>query len=297
MLLQQRNNETQHQITGIFEEFKKNKEFPVATSLLLARMLYVPDWRLPPVEQSREILRKYFELNDFRNPVFQRSPFFAQKITDYLSIASMQSETTKDSVLIASVDQFFLTLSASDTLLTDITAIMRKWLLQNGYDAVCEYLDVRYLSAQCTAGNDINLQERLEAYRRTAKGQTAPEIYWINGNGEHGKLSGLTGKNVTVVFWATWCQHCMETLPAIYKYTLQKMIPVIAIAIDQVEEPWGKAIGALPGWIHLRASGGWNDPWIKLYGVYGTPTIFVLDADKKIVGKVSNLDDLISLTR
>jgi thiol-disulfide isomerase/thioredoxin len=295
--LEQRNHQTQLRLAALFEDFRKTEGVSTACSLLVARDFYVPDWRLPALEQSREIMQNYLNLTDFHDPVFQRSPFFAQKVTDYLSVSSLLTETAKDSVLISAINQFFVTVNPGDTLLRDISAIMRPWLLQNGYDATAEYLDVRYFSSQCTAESDVGLPERIEAYRRTAKGQSAPEIVWIKGSGEIKKLTEFPGKNVLVVFWASWCQHCMETLPAIYNYSVKEGIPVVAIALDKDEEPWGKAIVSMPGWIHLRASGGWNDPWVKLYGVFGTPTIFVLNADKVIIGKVNKLDDLRPLTK
>ncbi len=297
MLLERRNKETHNRLTELFEVFKKKNVYTTASSLLLSRNFYVPDWHLTSEEQSNEILQNYFKLNDYNNRVFQNSPFFTQKITDYLELLSMTVESAKDSVLITGIDKFFINIAADDTLLKDITLIMRSWLLQNGFDAVIEFIDVKYLSAQCLSQSDEGLQERLKAYKLTAKGQTAPEIVWQKDLNKDIKLSELQAKNVLIVFWASWCQHCMETLPEIYKYSQKEGIAVVAIALESVEETWKKAIEVMPNWNHLRASAKWNDPIVKLYGVYGTPTIFVLDSKKKILGKVTKLNDIIILTK
>jgi thiol-disulfide isomerase/thioredoxin len=295
-LLEQRHQETLERLTASFEVSRKAEGVATASSLLLARNSYIPDWRLPAGEQSREILLNFFKVTNIHDPVLLHSPFFAQKVTDYMSVTSMLSETSKDSALIAGINRFFIQSVPGDTLLKAIISIMRPWLLQNGYDAAAEYLDINYLSVQCAADDDVGLQERLEAYHRVAKGQVAPEIVWLNESNKVGKLSDLPGKDVLIVFWASWCQHCTEAIPAIYQFTVKEGIPVIAIALDKEEEPWEKAIRSMPAWIQLRASGGWNDPWVKLWGVFGTPTIFVLDSNKVIIGKVNKLNDLISLT-
>jgi hypothetical protein len=48
----------------------------------------------------------------------------------------------------------------------------------------------------------------------------------------------------------------------------------------------------LNNWIHLSDGLGWESPMAKDYNIFGTPTLFVLDADKNIISKPSGIKEL-----
>ena len=296
-ILTDRYDNAVQQTGALFDRIKADSQFPVADALLSSRDYPIPPWNLSSGEKRIFIRENFFRTFDIHNPVFRRSPYFSEKVIDYLELGSRMDNGSNDSLMILGVDRFIGNAAADDTLLSEIAGVMRPWLLSKGYDAAAEYLDIQFLSGQCSAGQDLSLQARLNAYRLTAKGNRAPEIVWVQENGQFLRLADLKGEHTLVVFWASWCQHCMETLPAVFDYTSRSGIPVVAIALDQDEAAWNKAIAAFPGWVNLRAQGGWDDPWVKLFGVYGTPTIFVLDKDKIILGKVTRLEDLKILTK
>jgi hypothetical protein len=53
-----------------------------------------------------------------------------------------------------------------------------------------------------------------------------------------------------------------------------------------------KLFQADPGLIHLYGAGKWDNDWVREYTILGTPTYYLLDADKKIVAKTASLDQL-----
>ena len=53
-------------------------------------------------------------------------------------------------------------------------------------------------------------------------GQDAPELILTDIKGEKHSLSNYKGKNVMVIFWATWCPPCLHEIP--YLITLRNKI-------------------------------------------------------------------------
>jgi len=45
-------------------------------------------------------------------------------------------------------------------------------------------------------------------------------------------------------------------------------------------------------WIHYSEFKGWNSNVVKLYNVYATPTMFLLDKDRKVVAKPISYNEL-----
>jgi thiol-disulfide isomerase/thioredoxin len=60
-----------------------------------------------------------------------------------------------------------------------------------------------------------NKKETLHGALLSAKNQVAPEIQFVDANGEPHKLSEFKGKVVLVNFWATTCGPCLQEMPGL----------------------------------------------------------------------------------
>ena len=176
---------------------------------------------------------------------------------------------------------------ANDSLLRYWCLNIRKQAMQGGLDAVQELIDARYLANTCTADGDIDLQQRLSAYKNTRKGMPAPNIVT-----EGFDLYRLASADSTLlIFWASWCAHCQEELPILYKkLAARKGIQVVAIGLDDAAPAWVLAKQQFPTWQHIRAPKKWDDANVSPYGIYATPTMFLLDKEKRILGKYNSID-------
>lgn len=174
----------------------------------------------------------------------------------------------------------------NDSLLQYWTYNLGREAKQAGLDEVRELLDTRYLAGTCTAGDDKDLQLRLQAYKTTRKGMIAPPIKQADFN----LYTSVVADTTIIVFWASWCPHCSDDLPKLHEILKHRPgTKVVAVALDEQEDSWLRSKASLSGWNHIRAAGKWDDELVLPYGIYATPTLFVLDKDKRILKKCNSI--------
>ncbi|GAB3773362.1 hypothetical protein GCM10028818_14770 [Spirosoma horti] len=92
-----------------------------------------------------------------------------------------------------------------------------------------------------------------------------------------------------VFFYSPTCGHCRESAPKLKKFADDykgKGVEVVAIAIDQNPEDWKKFIkefklgNAINGYDY-----SFRTDYRHQYDVWTTPTVYVLDKDKKIIAR------------
>ena len=112
------------------------------------------------------------------------------------------------------------------------------------------------------------------------------------------KLAEINSEKTLLIFYASWCPHCQTLLPEIktfYNNQTDKKLEVIAISLDDKKEDWKKfIIDNNLDWINVSDGLGWNGKASSDYSIYATPTMFLLDKEKKIIAKPINMVNLIS---
>lgn len=120
-----------------------------------------------------------------------------------------------------------------------------------------------------------------------AIGNTAVDIVFSAGL-KYKKLSEVPAKYKVVVFGASWCEACTQEMPQFKDYAeLFKTTygaEIIFVSLDTGKDKHDAYIKDLP-FINTCDYNGWGSPNVKNYYVFGTPSIFVLDAENKIVAK------------
>lgn len=110
-------------------------------------------------------------------------------------------------------------------------------------------------------------------------------------DGKKIKLSKIKAKYKLVIFWSTWCPHCIETLPRISEiYNEYKDIgfEVIAVSIDDEENLWNHYIKDMNlKWINVREPLSSENEIFLMYDVKETPKMFLLSEDLKIISRPS----------
>jgi len=126
-------------------------------------------------------------------------------------------------------------------------------------------------------------------------GQQAPDFEIIQMDGSTFKLSDYQGKqSVYVVFWNTWCGYCMKKIPKL-KHTQANFadkIKIIAINTS-LKDSLEKSL-AFQQTYDINYSLAFDHGKIitDRYGVWGTPTEFIVDINGIIQYRDGVPDDL-----
>ena len=114
-------------------------------------------------------------------------------------------------------------------------------------------------------------------------GKNAPDFSVEDIEGKTHKLSDYQGRNVMVVFWATWCPACNLEIPHLIE--LRKMLAEDKLAILAIsnEEPGHlKHFAESKGINYTVASPGENPLPEPFANVTSIPTSFFIDPEGKI---------------
>lgn len=126
----------------------------------------------------------------------------------------------------------------------------------------------------------------LIVYQTTAKGKQAPDVTFVQLNGERVTLASLRGKVVMVNFWATSCTTCIKEMPemvATYHQYQAQGLDFIAVAM-QYDPPNYVVNYAQTRQLPFRVALDSDASAAKAFGdVQLTPTTFVIDKQGKII--------------
>ena len=125
----------------------------------------------------------------------------------------------------------------------------------------------------------------------------APEVSFVDLNGQKHSLSDFRGKTVFVNFWATWCAPCVKEMPQLIELAVHEgdNFVLIALSVDAntllVEEFIQKiSKTALPDNVIF----GMDAEKTVSKDAFGTvlyPETYIIDTDGMIIRKVSGIAD------
>lgn len=120
--------------------------------------------------------------------------------------------------------------------------------------------------------------------RSTVASGEAPNFRLQDLNGRTVQLSDYKGKPVVLDFWATWCQPCRDSIPAIAKLNADyagKGLVILAISVGGDTAGDLRAFQKEHGMTYTVLLG--NDEVADQYSVRTIPMVVVIDKSGKIV--------------
>lgn len=145
-------------------------------------------------------------------------------------------------------------------------------------------------------GQDLSAQ--VIAAKATSIGQVAPNFSMPDTLGKPVALYDLRGKYVLIDFWASWCRPCRMENPnvvkAFNKYK-SKGFTVLGVSLDRPggKDSWIEAIHKDNlTWTHVSDLKFWNSAIVKLYGIKGVPSNFLLDIEGRVIAADLRGEDL-----
>lgn len=234
---------------------------------------------------------------DYSDPRLYKSGLFRDAIESQVWFIENTSGSL-DSVFVElnrSIDIILQSLELDESKYNEVTDYLFNLLERRSLFTSSEYLALKVLNDNsCTIKQDLAFQ--LETYRTMKKGNTAPEIIFpqttfLPIHTQSKKLSEISSEYTLVVFAAGWCSHCIEEIPKIkplYTKWLEKGVEVVLVSLDETPAEFEKFVAEFP-FISTCDFKKWDSPIAKDYFIFGTPTMFLLDKDRKIVLRPSSV--------
>lgn len=260
------------------------------TRKLVSTVSTVAQYRAEEIPETIEAFRRM----DYTDPRLYKSGLFKDAIESHFWLIE-NSGRSLDSVFIEmqiSIDAMMDHLIKDEKILNEVTDYLFDLLERHSLFKASEYLALKVLNeVSCTVDGD--LAKQLETYRAMKKGNTAPDINFTdksllmdNTKGNTPKhLSDLKSSYTVIVFGASWCPKCAEEIPQIaelYKKWKAQGVEVVFVSLDESKDDFKMFVQSFP-FISVCDFKKWEGNIVQDYYVFGTPAMFLLDDQRKIL--------------
>ena len=312
------------QLTDYREGIIKNQPTSMMAALLNAMKepVYptkVAITRQDSIDNYNEYKRHFWDGITFMDDRIIRTPFFVKKLERYYREVLPQSS---DSIIQDADYKLLLARSAPE-----MYKFLLNWLTDEyinpkymGQDAVFVHLFEKYHSKGLSKWLNEKQMEAISrrAYMSMANliGEKGADLEMLNTENKPSTLYDLSADYTIIVFWDPNCGHCKEELPridSIYRANWKNHnVKIYAVLTpegkEDVRPQWMSFIKShnISDWTHVYRTNemeaadvvAQRPSFRQLYDVTITPTLYLLDKDKRIIGKKltpQQLNDLLQV--
>lgn len=242
-------------------------------------------------EDAHELAQMWWGNIDFNNEVIQSSPALKARIWAYLDAVFNDDydKEEQESHVISAIDAL-MTMPMEDQSRELLRNILIAGFVNSNYHEVVEFIEIQAFGSLPPLRKKTNpallLQQPI-----LKVGQKAFDFTVTKPNGEKILLSQLDAQYVLVLFWSTWCPHCIDVLPGLYELYTQfycKGFEVVAVSVndDEDDEVWREYIEKMGlNWVNTRESYMNGSEMLYRYRVGETPMMFLLDKDLTVISR------------
>ena len=285
-----------------------NKQSQSMMAVLLNAMKESPYPTKTPVTHQDSLDNYYFykahywDGITFMDERIIRTPFFLPKLERYYREVMPQSP---DSIIKDADYKLLLARTAPEMYKFLLNWFTDEYLNPKymGLDAVFVHLFEKYHSKGVSTWLNEKQMETItrRAYMQMSNliGEKAANLEMVDTAGKPTSLYDLQAPYTVVIFWDPTCGHCKEELPridSVYRATWQKeQVKIYAVLTEDQKPEWIKYINEhkITDWTHVyqtkemaQAITEAKTPGFRqLYDVIMTPTLYLLDKEKRIIGK------------
>ena len=267
-------------------------------SSFAVRMFKTQETPFLPASLSKEERLNYLKLHFFDHVNFQdtlllNSSTWANKAISYLSLYgnSKLDQKQLEAEFIKAITILFNAAAVNSEVYKFLLDYTVGGFDKYHFDGVISYIADNFQDpfACEDQSRKTALQKKLDNFKKISIGKNAPEIEVPDPKGKIVKLSGIQSEYTLVIFYSSECGHCREMMPKVKQYydsQKPKRVEIIAVSIDTSKTEWTKFIREEKlDWINVSELKGFNSKAADDYNIFATPTMFLLDKEKKIVAK------------
>jgi hypothetical protein len=260
--------------------------------------------------QYRYYKKHFFDNVDLNDEKFIRTPFLQKKLEKFFTDLVVQES---DSIT-KEADNILAKIKNEDVRKYVIYKISSTYENHNviGTDAAFVHMSEKYYINEPKLWDTSTvrrIKERVKIIKPLLIGKKIPDMYLTDPSGKLMTLLGSPGNYTILFIYDPECSHCKEEAPklvALTDYLKSKSAIVFAVSILREKEQWKKFMNEfkIQNWfngvdIHINTKTGKEEYYTDFkntFDVYSTPIIYVLDKNKRIIGKkipIENLKDFI----
>lgn len=297
-------NQFYNQVVSEYETTQKRQEkildsisrlYPASYSVRIFRNQETPFLAAALSKENRinYLKQHFFDKTDFNDTLLLHSNSWANKTVAYLSLYSSNKLNQKQ--LQAEFIRAVTTMLSAASVNPDVYKFLLDYFVggfdKYHFDEVVTYIADNFQDPYSCEdqARKTALQKKLENFKKISVGKIAPEIEIPDPKGKTIRLSTITSEYTLVIFWSSECGHCIEMMPKVKKlYDDQKpkRVEVLAVSIDTSKTEWNAFLKEEKlNWLNGSDLKGFNGKAADDYNIYATPTMFLLDKEKKILAK------------
>ncbi|TSA26528.1 MAG: hypothetical protein D4R68_07370 [Ignavibacteriales bacterium] len=304
---------TQSKLTQLQNEYiefvnvaaQKNPKSFIAKHIRSAQ-LPVVDISIPLDKQLDYLKAHVLDNVDFNNSLLINSDVFTNKTIEYLTYfrnPQLPIELLEKEFMVA-VDSILNKARVNQLVYQHIVEYLIDGFKKYGFDKVLDYIVENYVIKDdlcLDVKTEGLIKRRIDQAKFLRIGNTAPNIIVSDYSGKQIELNKIAEEKTLIVFYASWCPHCKELLPKLNEYykTLKgNKIEVLAVSLDSKKDDWQNFINAnCQSLINVSDLKGWEGRAATDYFIYATPTMFLVNNEKKIIGKPITIEEVKTLLK
>jgi len=275
-----------------------------------------PDWKQPDPWRDSIIAAHYFDYFNPADSFYLHTNILPEKMDIYLDLRTNKRDNYGQPVfnemLFAEAAKEFLEKAKTNTVHFDflLNYFLKKFSKEHKDNAFLFLYDTYLKTAEgdCGTWDDDSLRfgkgsrwawarEKASILRGLQIGSISPDFTIEE---EKLNLHQVKSDYILLLFWATWCPHCTQAVLEIKKVVdnfnqqNEEKLLTVAVSLDTDREQWQKFIteNNLLSFLNFSELKGWQSEVAKKYNVYATPTLFLLDKEKRILAIMGNLNEL-----
>ncbi len=235
----------------------------------------------------------FFNNIDFSDSRLARTGIIPQKLLYYTSKIVQQEPDT-----VINACEKIINLAKADTnhykiALTNLLNNFAKPKIM-GMDKVYVHLVDNYYNEEdawwVKPADLFRLQDRAKRIKPTLLGQKAKDFRLQDNEGNYHRLYDVKTKYTVLYFFDPNCGHCKKTTPKLVDFQKDNTdldVTVFTVNTANEEEKWKKYIEKTEGLDKITnlADMNYRSNFRMNFDITGTPRIFVLDKEKKIIAK------------
>ncbi len=251
------------------------------------------------VWQYNYFVEHYFDYLDLTDEKLLHTPVLHQRVSNFINNVIVQDADT----VVKAADRLLAMAKGNK----EVEKYLKWYITYNserseimGMDKVFVHMVDTYYGEEKTPWLSKkvlkNLRERADILRNLLIGVEAPNMLLVDTAGNHVAMHSIESEYLVVYFWEPDCGHCQRETPKLKKlYDDMKDdgLMVYAVCIDRKKPAeWKKYINKHQlDWINVYDGRRWTS-FHKIYDLISTPTIYLLDENKKILAKRINAHQL-----